>query len=125
MGKRVLVIDPSRTIQIVLSTNFRHVGHQVLTCSSSQEALEVLARLEAAPDTVFLATDDAQEAYKVIAYVKTQRAYSQTRRVVMLHQEEKAVLERMWQEARVHYLIKPFQIQDALVCQRRSISEPV
>jgi CheY-like chemotaxis protein len=77
MSKRILIVDPSETIQILLSMHFSNAGHQVLVCSTPQEALKLLAHLEdAAPDLIFLDIDQKKEAYKVIGHLKTRIAYT-------------------------------------------------
>jgi CheY-like chemotaxis protein len=63
VGKRILVLDRSRTIQIVLAHAFRNAGHHVIMCMKPQEALAVLADLNEAPDVLFLEIDYEKEAY--------------------------------------------------------------
>ena len=112
--KRILVVDQSRTIQIMLRTYFGNAGHQVITCSTLQEAFRVFTGLRDAPDTIFLAIDHEKEAYKVIAYVKEHGAYTHTCIVALVLQEEKAGIQRTLGESNVRYLVKPFHIQEAL-----------
>jgi DNA-binding response OmpR family regulator len=114
MSKRILVIEKSRTIQTLLSTYFNNAGHRVITCSAIQEALHTLARLDAAPDLIFLAMDEKKEAYKVISYIKEHEAYAVTHLVGMGNQEEQAVLQRTLSASQMSYLVKPFHIQDAM-----------
>jgi CheY-like chemotaxis protein len=110
-SKRVFVVDQSRTIQILLRQYLGNVGHQVLTCSTPQEALKAFTGLRQAPDVVFLAIDD-REPYKLITYLKEH--YHHTRIVAMVLAEEKAAIQRTLGASQVDYLIKPFQIQGAL-----------
>ncbi|MBV9227934.1 MAG: response regulator [Chloroflexi bacterium] len=114
MSKRILVVDPSRTIQTLLSTYFRNAGHQVLTRSTPQDALQVLATLTDAPDLIFLAIDYQKTAYQVIQYVQAHTQYAHTMCVAMVLQEEKADIQRTLKGLNVRYLVKPFPIQDAL-----------
>ena len=113
-SRRILVVDPSRTIQILLRTYFGNAGHQVITCSAPREAIRILTGLRDAPDLIFLAIDHEKEAYKVITSVKEQRAYAHTSLVAMVLAEEKAAIERTLGTSNVHYLVKPFHIQEAL-----------
>ncbi len=112
MRKHILLVDQSRTIQVLLVTYFRNTGHAVIVCSTPQEALHVLAGLHPVPDSIFLAVGQSKEAYKVINHVKEHEAYSSTRLIAMVAEEEKAALERTLYG--VIYLVKPFHIQDAL-----------
>ncbi|MBV9231553.1 MAG: response regulator [Chloroflexi bacterium] len=114
MSKRILVVDRSRTIQTLLSTYLRNAGHQVITRSTSQDALQVLAVFADVPDLIFLAIDYQKTAYQVIQYVQAHAQYAHTRFVAMVLQEEKADILRTLKGANVRYLVKPFSIQDAL-----------
>ena len=108
--KRILVVDPSRTIQVLLRDYIGNAGHR----STPQEAYKAFTGLRQAPDVVFLALDHAEELYKVITYMKEQRAYSHTRVVAMVLAEEQAAIQRTLGTSRIHYLVKPFHIQQAL-----------
>jgi len=113
-SKRIFVVDQSRTIQILLRTYFGNAGHSVLTCSTSQEAVKILAGIRSAPDMLFLAIDHAKEAYKVITFMKEHGTYAHTSLVAMVLAEEKAAIQRTLGTSNVHYLIKPFHIQQAV-----------
>ncbi len=121
MSKRILVVDPSRTIQTLLSTYFKNAGHRVITCGTIQEALNTLAGLYSAPDMIFLAMDQRKEAYKVIAYIKEHEAYTVTRLVGMGNQEEQVPLQRTLDASQMSYLVKPFHIQEAMALVSASI----
>jgi DNA-binding response OmpR family regulator len=114
MSKHIVVIDQSRTIQILLYTCFRNAGHLVLTYSTPQEALHAFAVIQDVPDIIFLFLGYEQSVYDLVAYVKSQTTYARTQLVAMVLQEEKASIQRTLQGTNVHYLIKPFQIQQAL-----------
>jgi DNA-binding response OmpR family regulator len=114
MYKRIIVIDQSRTVQMLLRTYFGNAGHQVLTCSTAEEALRVFVGLRHAPDLIFLAIDHEKEAYNVITYVKAHGAYAQTRLVILVPTEEQAAIQHTLGMFNVSYLPKPFHIQDAL-----------
>jgi DNA-binding response OmpR family regulator len=88
----------------------------------AREALGVLAGMDEVPDVLFLEIDYEKEAYQVMRYVREQRAESQTKLVAMVLQEEKADIERALKEINVCYLVKPFQIQEALALISDSIS---
>ena len=113
-SRRILVVDPSRTIQILLRTYFGNAGHQVITCSTPQEAIRILTGLRDAPDLIFLAIDHEKEAYRIITYVKESGAHTYTSLVAMVLQEEKTAIQRTLGTSNIHYLLKPFHIQQAL-----------
>jgi DNA-binding response OmpR family regulator len=114
MQKRVLVIDGSRTIQLVLRTNLRDAGHKVLTCSTPEEAVAVLAVLATAPDIIVLSIDYAKEAYKVIEHVREHWQQVSVRFVAMVLLEEMQAIQKTLKEIPVDYLIKPYRIQEVL-----------
>src|SRR5579859_4459146 len=123
MGKRILVIDRSRTVQIVLSHSFSNDGHHVL-CATMHKAVEVVLGLDALPHLIFLEIDNQKEAYKVIAAVQ-KRTDARPGFVAMVLQEGKSDIEReiaqKFTATRIHYLVKPFPIQDALAFVSASI----
>ena len=115
LRKRILVVERSRTIQTLLSIYFRNAGHQVITCTTPQEALRTLAGLRDVPDSIFLAVHaQEQDDYTVIQYVHERAAYAHTMLVVLLVQEDEQQVQQRVSNKHVHYLIKPFRIQDAL-----------
>ncbi len=114
MSKLILVVDPSQTLQAVLSICIAHAGHRVIAYGTIQQALTSLASLFYPPDIIFLAMDQKKEAYKVIAYVKEHEAYANTRVVGMGKQEEQIYLQRMLDASRMSYLVKPFHMQDVM-----------
>lgn len=115
MSKRILVVERSRTLQTLLSIYFRSAGHQVLVCSTPQEALRVLANLRDAPYSIFLAVHaHEQDDYRLIHYVKAQTVYARASLVALVLQEDLAQVQRRVRDAQVSYLVKPFRVQDAL-----------
>ena len=114
-GKRIVVIDESRTIQIILYTCLRNGGHLVHAYGRPQEALHALSVIQDfVPDIIFIFMGYEQGAYDFIRYVKSQTAYARTQFVAMVLQEERARIERTLSQSRVSYLVKPFQVQEVL-----------
>jgi len=122
MSKRILVVDPSRTIQTLLHTYFNIDGHCVITCSTQEEALQVFAVLHDVPDIVFLTVNAGKEAYRLINYVKEHAIYAHTRIIAMVLATEKASIQRALSNASISYLVKPFQIQDVLALISPSVA---
>ncbi len=115
VSKRILVVERSRTIQTLLLIYFRGSGHQVLVCSTPQEAMRVLTGLRDAPDSIFLAVHaHEQDDYRLIHYVKAQAAYVDVSLVALVLQEDMAQIQRRLRDIQVSYLGKPFRVQDAL-----------
>ena len=114
-GRRVLVIERSRTIQTLLAVYLRNAGHQVLVCSTPQEALKLLADLRLAPECIMVAVHGPeQDDYGFIRTVKGQAVYARVHLIAMVLQEDMAEVQRRLKDVRVSYLGKPFRIQEAL-----------
>jgi DNA-binding response OmpR family regulator len=124
MYKRIVVIDQSRTIQMLLRTYFGNAGHLVLTCSTAEEALRVFTGLLHAPDFIFLTIDHEKEAYNVITYVKAHVAYAHTSLVILVLKEEQEAVQQTLGTFHVSYLPKPFHIQEALALVSAPMPEP-
>ncbi len=115
MRKRILVIERSRTIQTLLSISFSNAGHQVLVCTTPQEALRILADLHEAPDSIFLAVHaQEQDDYTLMQNLKERATYAHVRFVALVVQEDMTQVQRRLRDIHVSYLVKPFRIQDAL-----------
>lgn len=114
MSKRVMIIDPSKTIQILLSMNLQKAGHRVLAYSTPQEAWQAMAGMSEVPDYIFVFLGYQRSVYSLIAYVHSLPRYAQTHLVAMVLREERASIQRRLRHIPVSYLVKPFQIQEAL-----------
>lgn len=122
MGKRILIIERSRTIRTLLSTYFGNAGHHVDVYSTMQGALEGIAGPHDTPDLLFLAIyAHEKEGCKLFHTLKKQPKYAHTALVAMVLQEDMAQVQQVLRDIRVSYLVKPFQIQDALAL----VSDPV
>ena len=123
MSKRILAIERSRTIQTLLSIYLRNAGHQVLVCSTPQEALKLLANLRQAPECIVVAVHaPEQDDYRFIHTIKGQVDYAGVHLVALVLQEDMAEVQRRLKDVRVSYLNKPFRIQDALALVSTSMA---
>jgi CheY-like chemotaxis protein len=115
MSRRILIIERSRTIQTLLSIYFRNAGHQMLACSTPQEALKLMADLRQAPECIVVAVHaPEQEDYRFIRVVRGQLAYAGLHLVALVLHEDMAEVQRRLKDVPISYLAKPFRIQDAL-----------
>jgi DNA-binding response OmpR family regulator len=112
MSKYSVVIDPSRTVQIILATYLQNAGHFVLTYSTLQEAWQGFAVLQDIPDFIFLFLGYEKSTCALVAHMKSQTAFAGTRIVAMVLQEEQAGIQRTLRQSQVEYLVKPFRMQD-------------
>lgn len=114
MRKRILAIDQSSTIQVLLATFLEMEGHQVITCSTAREAVAILSGLQQLPDVIILSIDYHKEAYRVFEYTQAHERYSGIRFVAMVLPAELDSIQRTLQGREVSYVHKPFHIQDVL-----------
>ena len=116
MGKRVLVIDPSRVIRTLLSIHLQQVGHQVIVRNNPEEGLLTLHSLHyEVPDVILLAIHvPIKEEQKILQYVKTRPRYARTALVAMPTHEDMAHIQPLLNGGNIACLSKPFHIQDVL-----------
>lgn len=116
VSQRILIIEPSRIIRLLLDIHLRQAGHRVIVTDGPQEGLHVLRGLNKdVPDVIFLAVHaQRKEDYQVIHYLQEHAHYAHTTMVPMLTQEESERELRTLARTHSPCLIKPFRIQDAL-----------
>jgi CheY-like chemotaxis protein len=117
MGKSLLVIEPSRTIRVLLDIYLRRDGNQLTIFADYREALQTLAlpSFQARPPDLVLVRlrPSQQESYQVIEYLRRRSCYARTRIVGLIAQEDEGhrQFERLVREKQVVTLINPFRIQ--------------
>ena len=116
MGKRVLVIDPSRTIRTLLSIYLQQASHQVIVCPNVEEGLLTLHNLhDDVPDVVLLALHvPVKEEQHILQYMKTRPRYARTALIAMPIYEDIARLQPLLKSENIACISKPFRIQDML-----------
>jgi DNA-binding response OmpR family regulator len=116
MGKRILVIEPSRTIRAILSIYLRQVGHQVVLFKDYEAATQALIRFQAEPPNLALVALHANrlESRRVVGLLR--HLYAQTTIVIMTaHEDSKQyAVQNLMQVTRAIPLLKPFWIQEML-----------
>lgn len=122
MNKRILIVDQSKTIQVILSQYFMNAGHQVISCSTQEEALQILGSVRGAPDLIMLTIGVRKETCRVAIHVRGCVAYAQTHLIAMVLPEEKASIQRTLSGLNISYLVKPFRLQDVQVLCHRLFS---
>jgi len=116
VGKRILVIEPSRTIRAIFTLNVRPSGHQVVIFQNYEAALAALPRFrEPPPDIAFVAvhTNRPESAQ---ALMQLSALCPQTRLIMMITQEENTnfTVQRLASATLAVPLVKPFRIRDVL-----------
>jgi CheY-like chemotaxis protein len=120
MSRRVLVVEPSRTIRTLLEIYLQQSGHQVALFASYAEAGYALTLPQFRtnpPEVVFVAMNTSwPESSRFIEELRRRPHGALTKIVVMVTQEEHTHqrLQRLRQDGQVISLIKPFRVQDAL-----------
>jgi CheY-like chemotaxis protein len=92
MGKRILVIEPSRTIRTIFALQVQQFGHQVVTFKDYKAALAALLRFhEHPPDLAFVALH-AERSESAEALMRLSVLCPQTRLIMMMTQQESGEL---------------------------------
>jgi DNA-binding response OmpR family regulator len=114
MSKRVMIIDPSKTIQILLSMNLQKAGHRVLAYSTPREAWQAMESMSEVPEVILLFVGYQRSGYGLIASVHASPRYAHTHLVALVLREERASIQRRLRHIPVSYLVKPFEMQEVL-----------
>ena len=116
MGKRILVIEPSRTIRAIFSLNVQSVGHQVVLFKVYEAAIAALPRLcTPPPDLAFVAVHAARPK-SAQALTGLRALCPQTTLIMMITQEDsrRFAVQRLLGAVLAVPLLKPFRIRDVL-----------
>ncbi|MBV9020328.1 MAG: response regulator [Ktedonobacteraceae bacterium] len=116
VGKRILVIEPSRTIRAIFTLNVRPSGHHVVIFQDYEAALAALPRFrEPPPDIAFVAVHTNRPA-SAQALMQLSALCPQTRLIMMITQEENTnfTVQRLASATLAVPLVKPFRIRDVL-----------
>jgi len=120
MNRRVLVVEPARTIRTLLEIFLQRDGHQAMIFASYGEARYALTLPQFrtySPEVVFVAVHTSQlESHRLIEELRRRYTHTFTRIVAMVAQEESEhhQMRRLAQDEQIILLLKPFRIQDAL-----------
>lgn len=118
MGKRILVIEPSRTIRALLEITLRNAGHHVAAFADTAAAFAFLSQGQVhrePPDMAFVALHvSAKESYKVIELLM--RHYPHLLMIVILRPDDGQTEQQRLQAIGTRYLTRPFTVQDILAC---------
>ncbi|MBV9692038.1 MAG: response regulator [Ktedonobacteraceae bacterium] len=116
MSKRILVIEPSRTIRAIFALKVQQVGHQVAIFKDYERALAALPRFrEQPPDLAFVALH-ADRPESAQALMRLRVLCPHTTLVMMTTQEDskKLVVQRIAGAVLAVPLLKPFRVRDVL-----------
>jgi two-component system chemotaxis response regulator CheY len=113
---RVLVIDDSRAIRIIIANMLREIGMEVLEARDGLEALEQIKRN---PDVELLLVDwnmPVMNGMEFIHAVRAQRAYDAMRILMVTSEAESGQVSRALSAGANEYLMKPFN-KDVLLAK--------
>ena len=116
MGKRILVIEPSRTVRAIFALHVQQVGHHVALFKDYEAALAALPRLcEQPPEIAFVAVH-ADRSESGQALMRLSVLCPRTRLVMMVTQEDsrRFAVQRLGNAVLAVPLLKPFHIRDVL-----------
>lgn len=118
MHKHILVIEPSRTIRVLLDITLRNAGHQVAAFAETAAAFAFLSQGSVhrePPDMAFVALpSSAKESYKVIELLM--RHYPHLLMIVILRPNDGPMEQQRLEAIGARYLTRPFTVQAILAC---------
>ena len=116
MSKRILIIEPSRTIRLLLDITLRNAGHTVAAFDKAPEALNFLLRVHKnAPDIAFVAVHLPDgESYKIIETLM--RHYPHLLMASILRPDDGSAEQQRILSLGAALLMRPFTVQDILTC---------
>ena len=118
MHKRILIIEPSRTIRTLLTIYFRNAGHQVIVLSNYASVQPLLPLFEKEPpEMVFVAVYPTQsECYQMLDRLRWLHSTVDTTLVALVREDESRHrnLQLMLRAVGATTLLKPFRIQEAM-----------
>ncbi|MBV8693983.1 MAG: response regulator [Chloroflexi bacterium] len=113
-GKRILVIEPSRTIRGFLAVYLQEAGHQLIMFEDYQTPAQMLPAFQAQPpELAFVALRTTRaESFRIIDLLR--RQFTHMTLIIMMAQEESReyAVQRLLDTAQAVPLLKPFRIKD-------------
>ncbi|MBV8822854.1 MAG: hypothetical protein JO123_08690 [Ktedonobacteraceae bacterium] len=116
VGKRILVIEPSRTIRAIFTLNVRPSGHHVVIFQDYEAALAALPRFQEPPPDIAFVAVHTNRPESAQALMQLSALCPQTRLIMMITQEENTnfTVQRLASATLAVPLVKPFRIRDVL-----------
>jgi len=116
VGKRILVIEPSRTIRAIFTLNVRPSGHHVVIFQDYEAALAALPRFQEPPPDIAFVAVHANRPESAQALMQLSALCPQTRLIMMITQQESTTfaVQRLASATLAVPLVKPFRIRDVL-----------
>lgn len=113
---RVLVIDDSRAMRLIIGQILREIGMEVLEAKNGVEALE---QIKNHPDVALMLVDwnmPEMNGFDFIRAVRSKRAYDGTRILMVTSEAQGEQVARALNAGANEYLMKPFT-KDVLVAK--------
>ncbi len=118
MPKRILVIEPSRTLRTLFTIYFQQAGHRVLLLSDYTTANKTIPTLKLEPpDMAFVSVYPMQmQCYQVLGHLRQLRLSAGTAIVALVGRDDSAhvQLHSTLRMIGAVTLLKPFRIQDVM-----------
>ncbi len=114
MARKILVVDDTRNVQLVISDFLSAQEYQVLTASDGREALEVVR--QSAPDLVLL--DIMMPNMDGYQFISQLRRESSTPVIMITARQQEADIIKGFDLGADDYITKPFRLRELLVRMR-------
>jgi len=114
MARKILVVDDTRNVQLLISDFLSAQEYEVLTASDGSEALEVVH--ESAPDLVLL--DIMMPNMDGYQFISQLRRESSTPVIMITAKQQEADIIKGFDLGADDYITKPFRLRELLVRMR-------
>jgi DNA-binding response OmpR family regulator len=121
MTRRILVVDDTRNVQVLLSDFLSSQDYEVLTASDGREALEAVQR--SAPDLILL--DIMMPNMDGYQFIGQLRRTSRIPVIMITAKQQEADIIRGFDLGADDYITKPFRLRELLVRMRAVLRRAV
>jgi len=120
--QRILIVDDSTAIRLLVETGLSQAGFQVITAENGKSALEVLGNDK--PDLILSDIDmPVMNGFEFCEAVHADEALSFIPFVVMSANSDRGYMQRMLQHGAAAYLCKPFNIDQLVITIEKILSD--
>ncbi len=121
MGKKILVVDDSKTVRMMLEDGLINVGYQVVTARNGKEALEVVQSVR--PDLILSDVYMPEmSGLELCQSLHENVLYSDIPFVVMSTENNAGNMKKMMEYGAAAFIIKPFNLEQLMMTLNKIFS---
>jgi response regulator RpfG family c-di-GMP phosphodiesterase len=121
MGKKILVVDDSKTVRMMLKDGLIKEGYQIVTANNGKEALEVVQSVQ--PDLILSDVYMPEmSGIELCQSLHENVLYSDIPFVVMSTENDAGNMKKMMEYGAAAFIIKPFNLEQLMVTLNKIFS---